>query len=307
MNLKLSFEALAALDAIDRKGSFAAAAAELHRVPSALSYTVGRLEEDLDVRLFDRRGRRALLTPAGRELLDEGRHLLERAVELECRVRQVAKGWEVELRIAVDNILPVEPLLSLVAEFDRENGGTRLRLSYEVLGGTWDALLSGRADLAIGAGGNPPVHTGLRTRQLAEVEMLFAVSPGHALADVPEPLSAADIRRHRAVAVGDSSRNLPPQSTGLQLGQDTLTVPDFAAKLAAQRMGLGVGYLPAPMARREAEHGRLVIKQVAEPKRRSPLYAAWRDDHKGRALAWFLKRLEQMRVATLSGGEPGRG
>ena len=55
--MKLSLDALSVLDTIDRKGSFAAAAEELHRVPSAITYQVQKLEQDLDVLLFDRRGR----------------------------------------------------------------------------------------------------------------------------------------------------------------------------------------------------------------------------------------------------------
>src|SRR6185369_12740992 len=96
---KLSLEALQVLDAIDRRGSFAAAAEELHRVPSAITYSVRQLEEGLGVELFDRRGHRAVLTQAGTALLTEGRKLLEAAADLECRVQQVAKGWESELRI----------------------------------------------------------------------------------------------------------------------------------------------------------------------------------------------------------------
>jgi DNA-binding transcriptional LysR family regulator len=91
--MRLSLDALLVLDAIERKGSFAAAADELHRVPSAITYTVQKLEEDLDVQLFDRRGHRAKLTPAGRELLSEGRHLLRAAGDIESRVKRVATGW----------------------------------------------------------------------------------------------------------------------------------------------------------------------------------------------------------------------
>ncbi|MGH8601011.1 MAG: LysR family transcriptional regulator, partial [Burkholderiales bacterium] len=97
--MRLSLDALLVLDAIDRKGSFATAADELHRVPSAITYAVQKLEQDLDVVLFNRSGHRAQLTPAGRELLDSGRHLLRAAEELECRVKRVATGWETELRI----------------------------------------------------------------------------------------------------------------------------------------------------------------------------------------------------------------
>ena len=48
----LTLEALRVMDAIDRRGSFAAAADELGRVPSALSYTMQKLEEELDEALL---------------------------------------------------------------------------------------------------------------------------------------------------------------------------------------------------------------------------------------------------------------
>jgi len=98
--MKITLESLQILDAIDRRGSFAAAAEEVFRVPSALTYTMQKLESDLGVALFDRAGRRALLTPAGRVLLDEGRILLQAADALECRVKRAASRWETELRIA---------------------------------------------------------------------------------------------------------------------------------------------------------------------------------------------------------------
>src|SRR4051812_44334820 len=104
---RLTLEALEILDAIARRGSFAAAADELHRVPSAITYSVRQLEDTLGVQVFDRRGHRAVLTSAGEELLREGRRLLRAASDLECRVQQVAKGWEVELRIALDMMVRI--------------------------------------------------------------------------------------------------------------------------------------------------------------------------------------------------------
>lgn len=78
----LTLEALRVMDAIDRRGSFAAAADELGRVPSALSYTMQKLEEELDVVLFDRSGHRTKFTNVGRMLLERGRCLLEAADKL---------------------------------------------------------------------------------------------------------------------------------------------------------------------------------------------------------------------------------
>jgi DNA-binding transcriptional LysR family regulator len=90
----LTPEALAMMDVIARTGSFAAAARELGKVPSSLTYSVRQLEDALDVLLFDRRSRQARLTAAGEELLDEGRRLLEQVDAVASRVRRVATGWE---------------------------------------------------------------------------------------------------------------------------------------------------------------------------------------------------------------------
>ncbi len=63
--LKLSLDALEILDAIDRRGSFSAAGKELHRVPSTISYTVSKLEDDMGVQIFERSGPKIALTLAG--------------------------------------------------------------------------------------------------------------------------------------------------------------------------------------------------------------------------------------------------
>jgi DNA-binding transcriptional LysR family regulator len=289
--MRLSLDALLVIDAIDRRGSFAAAAHELHRVPSAVTYSVQKLEEDLDVLLFDRRGHRAKLTAAGQELLAEGRHLLRAAGDLEARIKRVATGWEAELRIAYDGILPAAAVLELARDFYTQNADTRLRFSTEVLGGCWDALASGRADLAIGASGEGPSGGGYQTRPLGEIDWVFAVAPSHPLAGAAEPLLRHDIVSHRAVAVADSSRNLPPRTTGLLSGQDTLTIADAGIKLQAQAMGLGVGYLPKCLAAAAVERGELVLKKTEEEKVSQMLFLAWRSAHRGKALKWFVDQV----------------
>lgn len=290
--MRLTLDALHVIDTIDRRGSFAAAAEELHRVPSAVTYTVQKLEQDLGVKLFDRSGHRAALTEAGREMLREGRHMLRAADALEARVKRVATGWESELRIAYDDVIPVEALLPLVGNFYQEHCGTRLRLQAEVFGGCWDALLSGRADLVIGAPGEGPPGGGYTSRPLCMIEWVFAVAPHHPLAAMPDPLKNEELLKHRVVAAADSSRNLPARTTGILSGQDVLTVHGVQAKLAAQRMGLGVGRLPRNLVEPDIAAGRLVIKETEESKPSQQLFLAWRTNDRGRALLWFVKRLE---------------
>ena len=292
--MSVTLDALAVLDAIDRRGSFAAAAVELGRVPSAITYTIRTLEGALDVLLFDRRGHRARLTPAGRTLLDDGRRLLAATSDTEARVRRVATGWETELRVAVDVLIPWARIFPLVAAFYtecavRQSSHTQLRLTREVLGGTWDALADGRADLAIGAPGDAPPGGGYRHHLLAEITSVFVVARTHPLARAREPLTEADIAAHRAVVAADSSRHLPARSIGILSGQDTLTVPDLDAKLAAQVAGLGCGFLPAPIAAAEIAAGRLVIKKLETPRSPFRVSAAWRTTRPGNALAWWIE------------------
>ncbi|HEY8101110.1 MAG TPA: LysR family transcriptional regulator [Burkholderiaceae bacterium] len=295
--MNLTLEAIRILDTIDRKGSFAAAAIELDRVPSALTYSVRKLEEDLDLLLFDRRGHRAKLTNAGQELLTEGRHLLTAADELERRVKRTATGWEVELRIVVDSVIAFENIVPLIQAFDQENSGTRLRFSYEVLSGVWESLLTGRADLAIGAAyGGPEIirmNSGFQMRQMMMVEWLFAVAPTHPLASVPDPLPASLLQKHRVVAVGDTGRTLPGITTGLLSGQATLTVPSLGAKLAAQLAGLGCGHLPRALAAPYLASGALIEKQTAEPRTNIGSQIAWRAPARGKSLKWFLNKLAE--------------
>lgn len=295
MGIKLSLESIEVLDAIARKGSFAAAAESLFRVPSALTYTVRKLEEDLGVSLFNRSGHRAELTEAGAELLREGRHLLSAASELESRVRRVASGIETELCIAVSDIFNIAAMYPILDRFYMQDFGTRIKLLREVYGGSWDALLSGRADISVGAPGDAPPGVGYASRPLGKLEFHYAVAPHHPLANMPEPLQNQDIMRYRSVSAADSSRSLPPRTSGILSGQDVLTVPDMEAKLQAQISGLGVGYLPKTLAEKYAAAGKLVIKQVAEPKPEVTSFLAWRTDG-GKAQQWLIKELQQMQL-----------
>lgn len=289
--MRLSLDALETLVAIADAGGFARAAERLHRVPSALTYTVNKIESDLGVTLFDRSGKRPELTAAGRELVQQGRDLLRQAESLETRVKRVAQGWEPQLTIAVDEVLPLERLFDFVAEFDALVCGTRIRLSQEVLSGTWDALIDRRADLAVAAPGEPPAGFELASEEIGRMRFVYAVAPIHPLAEAEEPIPARKLAGYRAVVAADSARRLPARSLGVQPNQDTLIVPTLAAKLEAQKRGLGAGYLPEHLAHPEVASGTLVIKRTAQRRDDAALRVAWRVGEEGRACAWFRERI----------------
>ena len=324
----LTPDALTMMDVIARTGSFAAAARELGKVPSSLTYSVRQLEDALDVLLFDRRSRQARLTAAGEELLDEGRRLLEQMDAVANRVKRVATGWESQLSIAVDGIVSRLTMLELCESFyalnpqsvaARGSGveapatlgspGTRLRLRTEVLAGTWEALTSGQADLAIGVGTDRSVPTGIQMKELGTLDFVFAVAPHHPLAAAREPIGDAELLRHRAIAVADSAQRLTPLTVNLLPGQDVLTVSSMQLKIEAQLRCMGCGFVPEPMVREHIAAGRLVVRQIQRGGRLPMLGYAWRTPvasapgaarkpQLGLALRWWLGQLDSPATRT---------
>lgn len=115
----ITIEVLETLDAIDRRGSYAKAAEELNKATSAISYIVQKLEEQLDIALFQRQGRRSVLTPAGQLVLEEGRKILNASVKLANAAKEIATGWEPQIRIAVDSMQSYPAFLKPLRAFSK--------------------------------------------------------------------------------------------------------------------------------------------------------------------------------------------
>jgi len=291
MHTAITIDALKVLDAIDRKGSFAGAASELFRVPSAISYTVQKLEEDLNVSIFDRSGHKAVLTSAGRYLLEEGRSLLEAAENLAHTTRQVAQGWETRLRIGFNSLLPAECLFPAIQDFHQLGVPVDVQIIEEVFAGAWDALQSRRVDMIVGADLLSKPAGAFATKSLGEVPFVFAVGAQHPLASAAGPLTEADIAQYPAAVAADTSRSLPPGHAGIFRRQRTLTVSNIDQKILAQEAGLGVGWLPQPRIRQQLARGSLIAKDTNEPRSAISIHLARHSEDQGKALMWFWDRL----------------
>ncbi|MCJ0764373.1 LysR family transcriptional regulator [Variovorax terrae] len=290
--LKLSLEAIEIVDTIARHGSFAAASERLHKVPSTISYAVSKLEEQLGLALFVRNGPRVTLTPAGQEMLKEGHWLLAAARQLESRMRQIATGFEAELRLAHDSLIPTSAFNPDIRAFEDLNCGTRLRIGTETLTGTWEMLREGRADLIVAAG-EGPAGGGYKAVAVGSLDFAFCVTATHPLVRLKRPLTRDDLLEHTAIVVGDGARSSADRTVGLLLGQRRITVPSMQAKIAAQMAGLGHGFLPRACVRADLEQGVLVELQVEEPRPPETFWLAWSTERMGEALKWWIQQLDR--------------
>lgn len=256
---------------------------------------MSKLEQDLGVTLFDRTGHKAQLTAAGKLVLTEGQQLLDAAQRLSEKVKELESGWEPRLTIAVDSVLPCEPVLALIAEFCKLQKPVNIEVVEEVLGGGWDALHTQRADIAVGISGE--VASGLYdVETIGSLKFVFAVAGNHPLATQPEPLSSVHVSEFPAIIVKDSSRSLPERSSGIFAAKQTIHVTSVEHKIKAQSMGVGVGFLPLHLIEDQLASGELVIKYTDIPRPSMPLYVAKQKATQGKAANWFYERLSQVTV-----------
>ena len=298
------------VDAVARHGSFSAAAQELHRVPSAVSYTVRQLEEWLAVPLFVRRHRDVELTPAGRLFIDEARGVMKKMLGTRRLCQQVANGWSGQLKVAVDSIVKPQRCRQLVLDFYRQFPEVELLLEYEVYNGVWDALADECTDIVIGATSAVPVASHFTFRDMGLLNWLCVVSARHPLASVEGLLSDDQLRPFASLCMTDTSRNLPKRDTWTLDNQRRLVVPNWASAIDCLRDGLCVGMAPAHQVLPWIERGELVALQLSRPFPASPSCVAWAQNKLSPAMTWLLEYLgdtETLNQEWLNGPTPVTG
>ncbi|MGE0387094.1 MAG: LysR family transcriptional regulator [Gammaproteobacteria bacterium] len=248
---RISLDQWRTLVAVVDAGGYAQAAARLHKSQSTLTYAMQKLQRLLDVEVFEIRGRKAVLTAAGQVLYGRARALMEEAARLERAAATLAAGWEPELRLAVDTVFPSWLLLECFERFAAEQPQARIDLLESVLGGTDEALLEGRVDLAIGTS----VPPGFVANALMRVRFIAAAHPGHPLHTLGRDLTLEDLRPHRHLVVRDSGRERS-RCAGW-LNELRWTVSEKATSIRAAGMGMGYAWYPEDGIRRELDAGLL--------------------------------------------------
>jgi DNA-binding transcriptional LysR family regulator len=258
MSPRITLDQWAALVAVVEAGSYAAASERLHRTQSTVTYTIKKLQEQLGLAAFELRGRRAVLTPAGEVLYRRGKALLEDAQRIERAASSLARGWEPEIKLAVDIVFPTWRLLRAIARFGEERPEVRIELIESVLGGTEEALVEGRVDFVIGS----QVPQGFVGDALMQVRFVCAASPKHPLNRLGRPLTLDDLRAHRHLVVRDSGARRA--RTGGWINERRWTVSHKATSIRAACMGLGFAWYAEESIRQELDSGALVALPLVE-------------------------------------------
>ena len=279
---------LSVIDCVARNGSFSAAAQELHRVPSAISYSVKQVEEWLAVELFERRHRDVVLTPSGEHFLAEARSVIKKMDATRHRCQQLANGWRGRFSIAIDRIVKQSRVEQLVVDFYHQFPDIELHINDEVFNGVWDALADGRVDMAIGATQAVPVSERFNVRDMGKLSWRCVVANQHPLQGRAF-IEENELRQWPSLVIEDTSRALPRRDTWTLDNQRRLVVPNWPVGMRCVQNGLCVAMVPAHIAIPYLQQGALVELPISFPD--SPCYLSWRENSFSPALQWFLDYL----------------
>jgi DNA-binding transcriptional LysR family regulator len=276
---------LEVLDAIDRRGSYAKAAEELNKATSAVSYGVQKLEEHLNIPLFQRQGRRSVLTPAGQLVLAEGRKILSATVQLASTAKEVATGWEPRIRVAVESTQSYPVFFEVLADFLVEHTNVEIDLCECVLNGGWEALEQGRVELIVGAPGPVPLQKGYRAIPLGHSELVPVIATHHEQAAKVnnQDALAATLPKLRRIITHDTSRVEITRSEGLSSGGQKFYVQNIDQKVEAVLAGIGIGHLPRKRIQHHLNSGVLTELNVGVVTDHEN-FLAWKISNKGKGL-----------------------
>ena len=248
----ISLEQWRSLIAVVEAGGYAQAAERLHKSQSAVTYAVQKIESLLDLKAFEIQGRKAVLTPTGQMLYRRALALVNEANELERAAKNLSAGWEAEIGIAAEIIFPNWLLLDCLNSFGAESPQTRIEVIESVLSGTAEALLTGKADLAI----TPHIPPGFFGDLLMRTPLVAVAAPDHPLHKLDRPLTQRDLRNHRHITVRDTGSQRDRRAMIIEVEQ-RWTLSHIATSVEALCAGYGFSWLPEERIRRELQDGRL--------------------------------------------------
>jgi DNA-binding transcriptional LysR family regulator len=273
------------------------AARELRLAQSAVSHSISALEEEFQLKLFDRVGRRIELTAAGRLLLDEARGILARASTAKLKMAELGDVQRGTLHVHASQTIASYWLPRHLMIYRQRYPLVQVRMA---IGNTDDvarALNDGTAELGFIEG--TIEHPSIVAHQIARDQLVLVVSAGHPWAEGRD-ITAADFPESAWVIreTGSGTRaqfEATLAAAGLNLGDLTvaLELPSNEAVRAAVESGPAATVISASVAAPGIEAGLLAHVPFALPERR---FLAAR--HKERSLSRSAEAmLKLLRVA----------
>lgn len=159
--------------------SISLAAEALHMAQPAVSIAIARLEQELEVALFERSGRRVRLTAEGRRLQEEARALLEHAAALEDSVGRLRRLESGELHLGCPAMLATYFLPRLLGDFLVEYPGLQASVTQAGTADVERMLLEDQLETGVITVQADSADAGLELRRLLRQRVVVLVGKDH--------------------------------------------------------------------------------------------------------------------------------
>jgi LysR family hydrogen peroxide-inducible transcriptional activator len=275
--------------AVAQAGSFSRAAERCHVSQPSLSQQISKLETRLRQRLFDRLGRRVVLTNAGRLLLDRATAIVSAVEDAERRMRD-AEGLEGG-KLAIGAIPTIAPYLlpPALERFLSRHPNVELTVHEDVTSHLVTAAVAGDIDLALVA--LPVEDQRLQAEPLLTEPLLLALPPDHRLCKRRQ-VTIDDLRQERFILL-DEMHCLGEQIISFCRANDcqpriACRSAQISTVQALISLGQGVSLIPEMARRADAKGGR-VYRPLADRKPTRTIGAVWhRHRYQSPVAEWFL-------------------
>ncbi len=236
---------------VAEKGSIAAAAAELGRNRSTLSMAISALEDELDTRLFMRRGNSLALSPVGELILDDCQRLLTLQEKILYRCAQPPGEELCELNIGRDDVMTESFWRRVITRIRTSLPGVRLSMRFAGADELPELVRQGQLDLAYAMAFNPGyAGDSLYQQIITKVRMQMMAAEHHRLARLAH-LNNTDLSGSTQITYLDSDQQERFRLANMDI--DTLALSSFELIRDAIKDGLGWGYVPEPLLIMEEE------------------------------------------------------
>jgi DNA-binding transcriptional LysR family regulator len=195
--LPMDTQALAAFLQIADSGSFSGAAAALHLSQPAISKRMAVLEQRVGRRLFDRIGRRILLTEAGATLLPYARRVLQDIEDGQRALSHLSGAVRGRLSIGTSHHIGLHRLPPVLKSFTHAYPDVDLDIHFMDSEVACQQVLAGALELGVVTLPTDP-PAGLETRKVWDDPLAVVVAPEHPLAQ-RRRVRLAEIAKYPAV------------------------------------------------------------------------------------------------------------
>ena len=248
----VNLEHLQVINTICAEGSFQKASEKLHKVRSAVSYSVKQVEAYYDIQIFNRQTYRPELTADGKLLIVKIRQLLKQANDFETYVNELKGECETELRFGVSSNFPLVRITELLLELKQTFPSTTIHLEIEVASGE-RMLLDEKVDIAIY--GIPFKSKAVDYNLIDTMNVPLIISKLLPLKNANH-VTEVELAAYPQVIVKSTDSKSPDTS----IIDDALKwyVTDLHTKKTLITQGLGWGRLPEHLVKEELENGDLI-------------------------------------------------